>query len=286
MTSEDKNASGYLLNETYRLIRAALGAAVDTITLERVTVGLFFTGVKLNNGSGGICSTPVKMIPEAVCCPSSAHAMPDSGRMRGKGIAHFMEGRFSGNPLQRTLAIAMLNALSETCRRANLFGPHEYLVGADPLDDETIPPDSYTVVIGALLPYLKMLRTQQRRYGILELDPRTLKEEEKPHYIQPADTPGAIAQADTLLVTGTTLINDTLEGILSHRKAGAKVILVGPTASLFPDALFANGIHSLGGITVTDADGLLDIIAEAGSGYHFYGKYAEKTVIRRPRPPA
>lgn len=195
-----------------------------------------------------------------------------------------MDSRFSGNPLQRTLAIAMLNALSETCRQANLFGPHEYVVGADPLDDESIPPDAYTVVIGALLPYLKMLRSQRRRYGILELDPRTLKEEEKPHYVEPEGAAEAIAQADCLLVTGTTLINDTLEGILSHRKEGAKVILVGPTASLFPDAFFAGGIHSLGGITVTDPDGLLDIIAEAGSGYHFYGKFAEKTVIRKIPP--
>lgn len=281
MLSSNASESGYLLKKTYDLIRAALGESVDGITLERATVGLFFTGVKLSNGSGGVCSTPIKMIPEAVCCPSSAHAMPDSGRLRGKGIAHFMDGRFSGNPLQKTVAIAMLNALSETCRRTNLFGPHEFVVGADPLDDEPIPPDAYTVVIGALLPYLKRLRSQQRRFGILELDPRTLKEEEKSHYIQPEGAAEAIAQADYLLITGTTLINDTLEGILSHRKQGAKVVLVGPTASLFPDVFFANGIHSLGGITVTDADGLLDIIAEAGSGYHFYGEFAEKTVIQK-----
>lgn len=283
MISHNESANGSLLKKTYDLIRGALGESAEKIVLERVTVGLFFTGVKLSNGSGGLCATPVKMIPEAVCCPSSAHAMPDSGRMRGKGVAHFMEGRFAGNPLQRTIAIAMLNALSETCRQAGLFGPHEYLVGADPMDDEQIPPGAYTVVIGALLPYLKMLRTQQRRYGILELDPRTLKEEEKPHYIEPERADEAIARADYLLITGTTLVNDTLEGILSRRKQGAKVVLVGPTASLFPDALFAHGIHSMGGITVTEPDGLLDVIAEAGSGYHFYGKYAEKTVVRRKR---
>ena len=37
----------------------------------------------------------------------------------------------------------------------------------------------------------------------------------------------------------------------------------------------------LGGIQVTNADELLDIISEAGSGYHFFGKSAERTVIRK-----
>lgn len=35
----------------------------------------------------------------------------------------------------------------------------------------------------------------------------------------------------------------------------------------------------LGGIHVTKADELLDIISEGGSGYHFFGKYADRTVI-------
>ena len=58
-----------------------------------------------------------------------------------------------------------------------------------------------------------------------------------------------------------------------------KAIIVGPTASLYPEAFFKRGVVALGGITVTEPNGLLDILEEAGSGYHFYGKYAEKTVI-------
>ena len=34
-----------------------------------------------------------------------------------------------------------------------------------------------------------------------------------------------------------------------------------------------------GGVYVRDADALLDIIAEAGSGYHFFGKFANKITI-------
>ncbi len=69
-----------ILGETIRILEERLGERMDDVTVERVVVGVFFTGVKLSTGHGGICATPIKSIPEAVCCPSSAQAMPHSGR--------------------------------------------------------------------------------------------------------------------------------------------------------------------------------------------------------------
>lgn len=48
---------------------------------------------------------------------------------------------------------------------------------------------------------------------------------------------------------------------------------------MLPDASFKRGITALGEIVVTKADELLDIIN--GSGYHFFGKCAERTIKRR-----
>jgi len=79
-----------LLNETAIAIERALGADLHKITVDRAVFGLFFSGVKLSNGQGGICFTPVKEIPEAVCCPSSAKAMPLSGRLRGRPIPEYL----------------------------------------------------------------------------------------------------------------------------------------------------------------------------------------------------
>jgi hypothetical protein len=41
------------------------------------------------------------------------------------------------------------------------------------------------------------------------------------------------------------------------------------------------GVDVLGGIRVTDPDGFLDVLAEGGSGYHFFGRSAEKVVLVR-----
>lgn len=62
-------------------------------------------------------------------------------------------------------------------------------------------------------------------------------------------------------------------------KPEAVVIVVGPTASMLPEAFFRRGVASIGGVMVTEPEQLLDIISEAGSGYHFFGKSAKRVVI-------
>ena len=48
---------------------------------------------------------------------------------------------------------------------------------------------------------------------------------------------------------------------------------------MIPDAFFKRGVTVMGGILVTKPDELLDVISEGGSGYHFFGKSAERIVI-------
>ena len=59
--------------------------------------------------------------------------------------------------------------------------------------------------------------------------------------------------------------------------------MTGPTASMLPDAFFKRGVTMMGGIVATKPDELLDVIAEGGSGYHFFGKSAERMVIRNKK---
>ena len=80
-----------------------------------------------------------------------------------------------------------------------------------------------------------------------------------------------------------TILNNTLPGLLQMAKPGAEILITGPTASMLPEAFFARGVTMLGGIQVTKPDELLNIIIEGGSGYHFFGRYAERTVIRKKR---
>lgn len=272
-------ASNPLLTETVDHLRSLMGPEMDRITVERAVIGIFFSGIKLSNGEGGICFTPVKEIPQAVCCPSSARAMPNSGKLTGQPVGYHIDHMHSGGPLQKALGIAVLNALSSTCWRQQPPTDYRLLNGLDPVENRTIDDDAEVVVIGALVPYFRALKSRKKPFTILEKDPRTLKPDEMQFFVPQERANERIASADLMVITGTTLINNTLDGILARMKPGADAVLVGPTASMLPDAFFSRGVSSIGGIRVTDADRLLDTLAEAGSGYHFYGKSADRLVI-------
>src|SRR5260370_41790196 len=100
MPAEEKT----ILHGTMAAIAAILGRELAGITVERAVIGLFFTGVKLSNGIAGACATPIKTIPEAVCCPSSAMAMPFPGKLGGRpalDLAREARGRNGNRPAGR-----------------------------------------------------------------------------------------------------------------------------------------------------------------------------------------
>jgi uncharacterized protein (DUF4213/DUF364 family) len=269
-----------ILVETVDTIRGILAEEFERITIERVVVGLFFTGVKLSTGHAGACATPIKTIPDAVCCPSSTHAMPFPGKMRGRAAAKFLDEMHEPNGIRRAVGIATLNALAGLCwdRRPRLEVTME--TGIDAFDAADIRPGQTVVVVGAFVPFLRELKRRGQTWLVLEQDPTTLKADEMPFFRPAEQAPVVVPQADVLLVTGTTLLNDTLGGILAAARPDCCKVVVGPTVSLIPDAYLRRGCNVLGSIRINDADEFLNTLAEGGSGYHFFGKSADKVVLR------
>jgi uncharacterized protein len=272
------DAPDAILGETLQALRAGPGPDAET-TVERVVVGLFFTGVKLSSGHGGVCFTPVKAIPEAVCCPSSARAMPTSGKLRGARALRLAEDALSDSPIRRAVGIATLNALSDARWARQPPAGFTIREGVDPVDELQLPEGAFVVVVGALVPYLRALRLRGQPFCVLEKDPATLKADELSHYAPAGQAGEVVPRADVLIATGTTLLDGSLEGLLALARPVAQVVVVGPTASMLPEAFFRRGVAMVGGIRVTRPDELLDVLAEGGSGYHFFGRSAEKVLL-------
>ena len=270
-----------ILRETLAAIPEILGPALDNITVERAVIGLFFTGVKLSNGLAGACATPIKTIPEAVCCPSSAMAMPFPGKLHGRPALDLAREALGENGIRRAIGIAAMNALADTCWRHRPHPEAELRLGIDAFDATEIHQGDNVVVVGAFVPFLRELKRRHRPFLVLEQDPATLKADELP-FFRPAEQAGTVVpQADVLLITGTTLINDTLEELLRLAKPTARVTMVGPTVSLLPDAFLRRGADILGTVRITAPDAFLEMLAEGGSGYHFLGRSAQKVVLVR-----
>lgn len=272
-----------LLENTSMNIQNYFGDRLNDIVVERATLGLFFSGIKLSTGHGGLCFTPIKEIPEAVCCPSSARAMPLSGKLNGRSAKDYLADLSHSNILRKTLGIAVLNALSSCYWDENKHFKYKLKIGVDAFDEIVIPKNGKTVVVGALVPMLKKLIVAEADFKVLEMDSRTLKAKELEHYAPAEDAYKYVPQADLLVITGVTILNDTLPDLLKLCKPKAQIVVTGPTAGMLPDAFFENKVTIMGGILVTKPDEVLDIIAEGGSGYHFFGKSAERLVIYNDR---
>src|SRR5215475_13051243 len=269
-----------ILAETIEAIQGIAAKEIATVLIERAVVGLFVTGVKLSTGHVGACATPIKAIPDAVCCPSSAHAMPFPGKMRGRRAADFLDEVRQQDGIRRAVGIATMNALAALCWDRRPHPEVELETGVDAFDAADIRPGQTVVVVGAFAPFLRELKRMGQLYLVLEQDPATLKADEMPFYRHAAQAPAVAPLADVLLITGTTLLNDTLDRILAAARPDACKVVVGPTVGLVPDAYLRRGCSVLGTIRVSRGDEFLDVLAEGGSGYHFFGKSAEKIVLK------
>jgi uncharacterized protein len=243
--------SSSILGETIAAIDAILGPELDEIIVERVVVGLFFTGVKLTNGSAGSCATPINTIPEAVCCPSSAMAMPFPGKLAGRRAADLAREALSGHGIRRAVGIAAVNALADCCWLRRPHPDVELRPGVDAFDATEIRNGDKVVVVGAFVPFLKELKLRGQAFLVLEQDSATLKADELP-FFRPAEQAAEILpEADVLLITGATLVNNTLEDLLALIRPETRVTIVGPTVGMLPDAFLARGVDVLGGVKIT-----------------------------------
>ncbi|WP_243669339.1 DUF364 domain-containing protein [Methanoculleus chikugoensis] len=220
--------------------------------MERVVIGIFFTGVKLSDGSGGLCFTPpIKEIPEAVCCPSSARAMPyPPGRFVGRSVAEFLRDL----PPVRPPRSKKRSVLPFSTRSPNPAGSTGPTTSGRPGGTSLLPcrcPGGTGTSWwwgGRSCRSSGGSRRGGKPFGILELDLRTLKPDELPYAISPDNADAEVRRADMLVITGTTLINNTLEPpLLALARPGASIVVVGPTASMLPDAFFRRGVTILGG---------------------------------------
>lgn len=270
-----------ILEEIRNSVKEKTGNQYDDLIIEKAVIGLFFTGVQLSSGTGGICYTPVKEIPAAVCCPSSAGRIFNPEHLNGMPVSEALTGLSSDEPVKTALAIAVLNALSTLCRKNGTAGNHTILRKTDALDMVPMPVEKSVAVVGAFVPTLKALKERGGTWWVIEQNPETLLAEEMPHYVPADRSPEITAQADILIITGVTLINHTLEKILATAKPGADIAVMGPSASGLPEPLFNRGVRVVGGVEVTHPEKLLEIISLGGSGYHFLDRYADRIVILR-----
>ncbi len=113
-------------------------------------------------------------------------------------------------------------------------------------------------------------------FFIIERNPLSVREDEKRFFRPESEMVPALGESNVVIMTGTAIVNHTIDTILSHLKKGTRSAIIVPTASMVPDAFFKRGVNVMAGIRIFNPDSMISILKEAGSGYHLMKECSEK----------
>jgi uncharacterized protein (DUF4213/DUF364 family) len=111
------------------------------------------------------------------------------------------------------------------------------------------------------------------------MNEKALATDQKKFYVPASEYDKILPDSDVVIITGQTLVNRTIDDLLSAISPGTQVIVTGPSGNILPDILFANKVSIIGAIRITDPDILFDIVSEGGTGFHLFEYCARKICI-------
>jgi uncharacterized protein (DUF4213/DUF364 family) len=271
-----------VIPETIDIIKEKSPTPLEEIWIDDLVIGIFFTGVKLSTGHAGCAFTPIGEIPEAVCCPTTAARMPQAGALEGTPISEIIKYSLDPNIVKSAIGVATLNALSQLILESANGKEYEMIRDRDGFNLLGIQPHETVSLIGAFGPYINRLKTMGNPFFIIEKNSQTLRLDEMKHFKPESEMRDALEKSNVAILTGTSLVNHTIDQILTLLRNGIRAGIIGPTASMIPDAFFKRGIHVMAGIEIQKPDTMIKILKQGGSGYHLIKECGEKIAFVHP----
>jgi uncharacterized protein (DUF4213/DUF364 family) len=282
MTGPDASAEPAWPGAALRDTRDALDArgALDGVGLDRVTIGESVALVELlasgpgqeTSGDGADGGSPRRLAglahrPRTASVPSPT----DLGGL----LAPFEDDDASLGA--RALAVAGLNALSV---------PFLDWRAGDPM--ALLDPDvSRIVTVGLFRPAFRKFDGVEVR--VIEREGVAVDEVATPESVTlrsftPAETADAMAGAEVVFVTGSTLVYGGIERYLDAAPASATVVAVGATASAVPGPLFDRGVDVVAGASVADPARARAAVADGDCGTALHDRGVRKVYAARDAP--
>lgn len=265
-----------IIDQTYDLILGKYRSVIESLFISDIRIGLYFTAVRLSDGTIGTSATLTE------CRPVSAKAARDFGdfspmRIKGQKVLKILETKKESSVI-RSLGTAVLSAVS-----SGFITPERYRIidDCDPVELLDLTPVKTITIVGAFQSYIRKISQTPNKLFVLELNENALAPEQKQYYVPAADFRKILPQSDFVIITGQTLVNSTIDDLLSAVSPASKVIVTGPSGNILPDVLFENKVSMIGAIRVTDPEKLFDIVSQGGTGFHLFEYCARKICILR-----
>jgi uncharacterized protein (DUF4213/DUF364 family) len=239
------------------LLPAAAGRRVA-----EVRIGLGYTAVQLDDGCCGLAYTLRDDIQSGCCVIGAA------GTLAGRPASELAAWAKSLDSIHAAVGLATLNALVEKPLDA---------VETDLLTLLPVGPDDVIGMVGYFGPLVEPLRKRCRALHILERHPGAESG------LLPESAAGEVLpRCQIVILSATTLLNRTLDGLLQLCRNAREVAILGPSTPLLPEVFATRGATLLSGVHVIDPERALRIVSEGG-GTRQLGEAVKKLTVRLPR---
>ncbi len=232
----------------------------ENYTIKRVQAGLIYSAVQLDNNAAGVAYTfPMK----EHCSPGMRR---DQKPLTGRKAVELIPYLGDKNLVMSSLALAAINALlaTEEIPEGVSFG--------DILGNLDIRKGDQVCMVGSFLPLLPAL--EKRHVRVVAVD-----ETPKPHTGPPEDAEKLLPESQVAIITGTAVINNTIDRMLVLARTCREVAVLGASTPLLKEAFVDTSATCLSGIRVTEPEKVLQTIGE-GLGFREFKKYVRKVNLR------
>ena len=185
-----------------------------------------------------------------------------------------LELALSENSLEAAVGIATINALFQMLQGLKL----ESFPTSDVDILDLIKPEDKVAMVGYFGPLVPKILKITDKLTVLEkrkieaAEARTL----------PSEKAGEILPAsDVIILSASTLVNRTFDKLLAQKGDAKEVVLLGPSAPLYPEPFFQRGITAVMGTRIFDSPTMLTIVSEAGGTKKLHRYCGEKVAFRK-----
>jgi uncharacterized protein len=210
-----------------------------------VRMGLGYTSVRLDNGHIGLAWT-------AQSASGSCTHEAKAGTLTGRPARELLEMLGSDhNALARSLGLAAANAIL-----AGLPPPES--TAEDVLDIVDIQAVDHVVMVGFFGPLLPGIRLTGCRLDILELNT------DRPGTISPEEGRESLASCSVAIITATSIITGTFDGLMAGLGKTRAVIVLGPSSFMCPQVFAGTPVTHIAGARVRNPAAIEKIVSEGG----------------------
>jgi uncharacterized protein (DUF4213/DUF364 family) len=232
----------------------------DLPGIRMVAISLGYTFVELNNGTMGICSTPRSD-------SNSCEHYPGAGTLAKKHILELTGLMLSPHPLEKSVGIAAVNALSQMIMdhepEKYRFSKTDFL-NLLPFGEQWLK----VGMVGHIGPFVPFLLTQAASLTVVDNNPSLYPGFQDGGYVISRNI-ADLADVDVLIISGSSAAVGNFDQVIESAKTARFIGVVGPSAGWLPDPVFRRGVHAVGATKIIDISGARRAILEGGGTPNF-----------------